>query len=133
MSWKIHPKEFETVIALDGPGRYEHFVKRVADWREVWSLRDEEGWYLSANPEGRETVPVWPHERYASACSQGAWSGGTPVSIALDDWMEKWLPGIERDRRLVSVLPTPAGVTVIVEPARLRNDLRNYLEEWYGE
>ena len=130
MSWTLHPKEFETASALPFEERYEYFVKRVADWEQVWSLRSASGWSLAGAEDGREVIPVWPHEQFAAACSEGAWKGDEPTPIPLDDWLEKWLPGMERDGRLVAVFPTPANSGAVVEPQRLRNDLRVDLEQY---
>lgn len=37
-------KEAENVLKLDNRKKYEYFIKKVADFEEVWSLRDEDGW-----------------------------------------------------------------------------------------
>ena len=61
-------------------------------------------------------MPVWPHPAYAVACAQGAWQGHVPAAIPLDEWLEDWLPGVERDGRLVA--------------ARMRADLGRELEQY---
>jgi uncharacterized protein DUF2750 len=127
MSRKVHDKEFESVFALPPARRYEHFIKRVVDWGEVWSLGCEQGWGLGADDEGHELVPVWPHERYAAACIAGDWARYQPRAISLEDWLEKWTPGMERDGRLVAVFPTPDRQSTPVEPQRLRQDLEREL------
>ena len=103
MSWKMHPKEFERVTGLPNAERYEYFVKRVADWQNIWSLRDAGGWSVAGTDDGREVVPVWPHERFAAECASDQWEGQKPAAISLDDWMNAWLPGLQRDGRLIAV------------------------------
>ena len=129
-SWGINDKEFDAVSGLPFQRRYEYFVKRVADWETVWSLVKDAGWVLVGDSECHEVVPVWPHERYAAACAIDGWAGALPRSIRLDDWLNKWLPGIERDQRLVVVFMTPgskgAVVTVEALKADLEEELRNY-------
>jgi len=49
------------------------------------------------------------------------------ASISLDDWLDKWLPGILKDGRQVAVFPVLGGHGVIVSPTRLRADL---LAQW---
>ena len=38
---KVSPKQMEAVFALPGPRRFEHFVKTIADWQEVWGLHQD--------------------------------------------------------------------------------------------
>jgi hypothetical protein len=132
MAWEMHDREYETVLALPGERRYDYFLKRIADWQEVWSLRDEEGWALVAGDDGQELVPVWPHPRFAAGCATGAWEGYRPAVISLDHWQSRWLPGMARDGRAVAVFPTPEGKGVRVTPERLREDLDEELA-LYGE
>jgi hypothetical protein len=133
MSWKLNDQEFQKVIALPPDERYWHFVKRVADWGEIWSLRNADGWVLSGDDDGHETIPVWPHRLYAEAFLEGQWADCEAASIDFEEWMTKWLPGIEEDGRHVAVFPVPkdpelsqTGASMratAVEPLRLLHDL----------
>ena len=129
MPLRVSDQEFKAVIALPGPARYEHLVKRIADAEEVWSLRGADGWVL-ASDEGRELVPIWPHPRYAEACAVGDWAGTEPASISLEDWAADWLTDMESDGRAVSAFPTPDGRTVVVDPAQFSADLEAELENY---
>jgi hypothetical protein len=130
MSYRINDKEIENVLALSGADRCEHFVKRVADWEEVWSLRDEKGWVSSENDEGIKSIPVWPHPEYAKLCAEESWKGNKPSSIELQAFMEKWLSGMEKDGLLVAVFPTPSGKSVQVSPAELKQHLQEECEQY---
>jgi Protein of unknown function (DUF2750) len=127
MTWRMHDKEFESVLSLPGPRRYEYFVKRVADRGTLWSLGSDTGWALTSDDDGNEIVPVWPHERFAQAYASQEWQEKRPRSLELAEWMDKWLPGMMRDHRLVAVFPTPEGKGVVVTPERLRDDLEEEL------
>jgi hypothetical protein len=124
MSWRIHDKEFESVMALPPPARYEYFVKRVADWEAIWSLGSDEGYAVMGDDDGHELLPVWPHELFAAASATGDWTANKLRRIDLDAWMERWLPGLERDGRMVAVFPSPNRKGVVVPPERLRHDLQ---------
>jgi hypothetical protein len=122
-------QEFERVIRLSGPERYDYSLKRFADNEEVWSLRDLTGWVL-ADQAGKEAIPVWPHRRLAEAAASGAWSGATAASIPLAVWSERWLRGAARDGRLIAVFPTPLDQGVFVAPERFQVDLDHFLEQF---
>ena len=129
MALKVADAEFAAVSALDATERYAHFVKRVADTEELWSLRAADGWVLAGDPT-RELVPVWPHPRYAAACVSGAWAGSEPAVISLEQWLAEWLPGIARDRRAIAVFPVPGGPGKVAEAERLREDLMREVDSY---
>ena len=128
MSWSIHDKEFEAVLQLPASERYAYWIKRVADWEEIWSLSDN-GWALSSDDDGNEAVPVWPHSRFAEACARDNWAGFRARIISLSDWLDAWIPGMIKDKRQVAVFPTPHKKSLFVAPERVRDDLREYLAE----
>ena len=130
MSWNLSKQEFDSVLSLSGEERYSYFIKKVTDWEEVWSLRNQDGWVLAADPSGHEVVPVWPHERFAQACAEGSWKGCDPVVIKLGEWMKRWIPGMVKDGRQVAIFPTPHDKGVVLHPGRLHNDLCDECEQY---
>lgn len=127
--WMPTPAEIENVSKLGGPDRYRYLVKKVADTEAVWSLwRD--GWALAADDILRTLVPVWPHSTYAARCATGPWSGYETRDIPLRDFIDRWLPGMVRDGRLVAAFPTPEGKGLEVDPLRMRDDLAEELEQY---
>ena len=127
MSYKINDQEFAAVSRLPAKERYGHFIKRVADWQEVWGLRDDEGWVAVGDDEGRSCFPVWPHPRYAEALATGDWSIYRAAAIPLGEWLDDWLPGMEEDDVHVAVFPTPSLQGVVVSCAELRAHLEHEL------
>ena len=123
--WEMHDKEFEAVRSLPPDERYSYTIKRMADWEVLWSLTDGGEWASAADDEGNELIPVWPHKRFAGACAEGEWDGYDPQPIELSTWMDCWLPGIRREKRLVSVFPVPGAEDrgKVVRPDRFREDL----------
>lgn len=130
MPSEMRDKEFESVMKLAAPARYEYTIKRIADRQEVWSLW-KDGWVLLGADDGRELVPVWPHARFGAAYAIGDWADREPRAIELSAWTERWIPGMTRDRRAVAVFPTQtAGESrgVVVEPEQMLQDLRRELD-----
>jgi hypothetical protein len=127
MSWTPNEKEILTVVSLEAAKRYEQWIKKVVDEEIVWSLWKEGGWALAEDNARRQLVPVWPHSKYAALGAEGFWAGYKPKSITLDEWVDSWIPGIERDERFVAVFPTPGNKGVAVEPRGLERDLREEL------
>jgi len=130
MAWMPTDKEIAAVLQLDGPKRYSYWVKKVADQQVVWSLWQADGWALAADDQGRQLVPVWPHEKFAELCARDVWAGYAPKAIEIEAWMERWIPGMQRDTILVAVFPTPNDRGVAVDPAKLGEDLQEELSNY---
>lgn len=129
MAYKINRSEMDAVFALPGPDRYDHFVKRVADWEEVWGLASEGGWVMAGDSDGRQCMPFWPHAAYAEAMAAEEWRDSRPKAIGLSEFLTKWLPGMAKDGLDVAVFPTPDQKGVVVDPLRLKRDLeREYAQ-----
>lgn len=127
MSWELNDHEAREVMALSDAERYEYFLDSVTDQREVWGLAKSDGWVLGADSEGHEILPVWPHPKYAEACALGDWQGATAQMIPLAAFMEKWLPGLAHDQRLLTIFPISPGKGPIVPPERLLAELQEEL------
>lgn len=111
--------------------RIEYFIGRVTDWQEVWSVGTESGWALMAVDGGREAVPLWPAQAYASSFCVKDWHDRQPKRIGLDDLLMKWIPGMRADERLVAVFPTPTeSKGVVVSPDELERRLRDALRAY---
>lgn len=128
MTWLVNGREFANVTHLEPSARYEYFIKRVADWQELWGLW-KDGWAMMGDSEGGELVPVWPHRLYAEALAHGDWLGYAPKNISLSDWMDKWIPGMIRENQSVAVFPVIEGPTTTVAPLRLKQDLEEELDK----
>lgn len=126
---KVNPKQMEAVLALPGVKRFEHFIKVIADWQEVWGLY-QDGWALAAADDGTTVFPLWPAKEYAQVCAANEWSGYEPRSISLSDFTEVLLPKLKLDGTLPGVFftPTSKGVTPSVDDLKsaLEAELQNY-------
>ena len=126
---KINPKQIESVLALAGSKRYQHFVKVVTDWEEVWGLY-QDGWALASTDDGQKVFPLWPAKEYAQLCAEKEWRGYEPESFSLEDFMGELLPNLKDDGVLPGIFYTPSdkGVTPTVDQllADLNEELKNY-------
>jgi hypothetical protein len=129
VAWEPREKEMSAVNKLGAADRYAYFVKKVADENRLWSLW-KDGWALAADEAGHQVVPVWPHQNYAVACARGDWSEHVAKEIDLDAWMERWLPGIEKDSRLIAIFPTPDDKGAVVGSKRLAGDLEEEIANY---
>ena len=125
----VNPKQMEAVLALPGIKRFEHFIKVIADWQEVWGLY-QEGWALAAADDGTTVFPLWPAKEYAQVCAENEWRGYEPRSISLSDFTDVLLPKLKADGVLPGIFFTPSskGLTPSIDElkAALDAELQNY-------
>lgn len=126
---QVNPKQMGAVLALPGIKRFEHFIKVIADWQEVWGLY-QDGWALAAADDGTTVFPLWPAKEYAQVCAEKEWKGYEPRAISLSDFMDVLLPKLKLDGVLPGVFFTPSskGLTPSVDELRaaLEAELQNY-------
>lgn len=76
----------------------EAFYREVLRIRQVWAIRDEGGFPAPQTPEGR-AMPFWSARSRAVKVIENldAYNGFEPVQLALDEWRNRWLPGLAKD------------------------------------
>jgi hypothetical protein len=124
----MHPKKLETVFNLPSRERYEYFIKHAADFEEVWGLRQKDGWATTADDNGTIYIPFWPEKEFAELCVTGEWVGYCAESIPLDEFIEDWLPGMDKDNVKASVFPNFTSNNVVIEAKVLLEHLQEELE-----
>ena len=130
MPYRMNQPQFDQVISLPAQERYDHFVSKVADWQQLWTLKGPDGFVMFGNNSDQECIPVWPHPDYAASLAKDFWSDCTPEELELEVFMSKWLPGITKDNRKVAVFPTPQEKGTVVDPQKLEKDLSAELEQY---
>ena len=74
------------------------FYAEVAQTGRVWTLRDAGG-FPSPEGDGGRAMPFWSSRSRVEKiiASVPEYSGFTPFEIELPHFMERWLPGLQRD------------------------------------
>ena len=120
--------EFKSILNLDGAIRYEYFIKKVADYGEIWGLYDD-GWATTTDDNERVLIPFWPKKEFAEGCAVGEWSNYIATSINLEEFIEEWLPGMQEDSVLASVFWN-GDDSIAREANKLLYDLEIELEKY---
>jgi uncharacterized protein DUF2750 len=91
-------------MSLSGAHRAA-FRREVPQEDRVWSIRDERGFPAPKDPAGNRALPFWSKpSRVTRVIDQVPVYGRFDiVEIRLDDWLDRWLPWLQRDGLLVGV------------------------------
>lgn len=123
MPYRMNAQQYDSVLALSGRDRASHFVGKVADWEQLWGVRNEEGWLVPETPEGLAYFPVWPHPEYAQSIADAHFPGHVATEIGLSDFLSEWLPILEKDGVKVAVFPNREWEFWVMEPGDLAESL----------
>ncbi len=105
---------------------YDRFLLDAVDYGIIWGIVDESGEFaVSPSEEDDEidVMPFWSSEEYAADVCVDEWSIFTPEAIELDDFIDNWLPGLQKDRILVGINWNKDLDGYEVEPLTLAEDL----------
>jgi hypothetical protein len=75
-------------------------------------------------------VPFWPEEEFAALCATAEWQGFRPKAITLEEFLARWLPGMEKDQRICLVFSTPTDRGSLLRPNDLDNLIRQELQQY---
>lgn len=126
----MNDPELARVLALDGEERYDYFLSRVAEDRELWILVNADNRFLKIAAEDNvEYVPVWPDSVFAAGYAGGA-DGLVPKSLSLPDFFRKWVTGLSRDGLDVGVFPGLDRALWITDPEELKRDLQDAMADF---
>jgi hypothetical protein len=107
MAWILTEKEIEETLCADAAKRYEHFVLRVCETGKIWSLY-KEGWATLVDGD-KTLMPFWPHQTYAERFRTGDWLSYQAEAIDLSAFLERWIPGMQREGLEPAVFPVAGG------------------------
>jgi hypothetical protein len=100
-------------LTNDHDQNYELFLEQAVDTGVVWGLTVDQGSNgeediqfaicNSADVEGIDVMPFWSSESFAKSAGRDEWSSYQALPIDLDDFIDNWLPGLQKDGFLVGV------------------------------
>ena len=81
------------------------FYRELAEARSVWTIEDAGGIPAPKNADGRRAMPFWSKASRAQTVidTVAAYAGFHLTEVPVDDWLSRWLPGIESDGLLVGL------------------------------
>lgn len=123
-------KKIKNLVCLSDEDKYHYFIRKVVDFEQIWGLFND-GWALLTDESGNTIFPFWPEKEIAEICATNEWDGYEAKSISLDDFVEKWLPGLQNDSLLLNIFYVNQNKGKTVQPQDLLFDLNNEIEQYY--
>jgi len=117
-------------LSDDFEENYSRFIAEALDYGCVWGLEGAEGWALcpSEKYDKTDVMPFWSQPEFAQQHCQDEWSEYQVVPVAVDEFLEEWLPGMHEDVFLVGVNWNEGMEGLEVEPLDLLQEIERELE-----
>lgn len=79
--------------------QWSSFIKEIIRQRKVWTIKDEGGIPTSTNIEGETSMPFWSLKTRAEKIIENVpdYSRFQPYEIKFDEFLNRWLKGLEKD------------------------------------
>jgi hypothetical protein len=115
-------------LAAAAKERHDRFVQRIVASREVWGLKNDDGWACTASSadgnEDREVMPFWSDRAYAKQCAKDDWLDYEPTPIPLVLFVSEWLPGMATEGSLVGTNWNAQLCGYEIEPLDLSREIK---------
>ena len=126
----MNPQQFKAVLELSSSDRCSHFIGKVADWEQLWGVKNSEGWLVPITPEDMEYFPVWPHPEYAQKIVDENFEGYQAVEISIQEFIDRWIPTFAEDNVKVAVFPDMYWEFWVMEPKDMLEVLQDEMAQY---
>jgi hypothetical protein len=81
------------------------FYDEILEGREVWTLRDADGYPAPLDSADTRAMPFWSRRGRVQHIIDNvpAYRAFEPTSVSLSEWRSRWLPGLAKDGLLVGL------------------------------
>lgn len=100
----LNETTLEQIQTLSAEDRQELFITYVPKAKQVWLLKGEAG-FVMFEAQGETRLPVFPHKDLAAYWLKEADEAAELEVVALEDFTQTWLPGLEKNSVELVILP----------------------------
>ncbi|MFZ2957133.1 MAG: DUF2750 domain-containing protein [Candidatus Ozemobacteraceae bacterium] len=111
---------------------FSDFIEEILSDQMVFTLEDDGGIPCPTNAQGKTTMPFWSSRTRAEKITilVTAYEGFRVREIPLENFLEKWLPGLVRDGADVGInWSGQKALGYDVDPQGLKQEIEEYLSE----
>ncbi|MEB1548918.1 DUF2750 domain-containing protein [Xanthomonas campestris pv. campestris] len=102
---------------------------RWQTWKSFWG-GFEDGWLQLGNDRGRKSIPFWPEEMFVRNYIEENKVSASPRRIELCHFLDRWVPGMEKDRVTILVFPIKESQGIQIAPIELSRRLKEELSQY---
>ncbi|WP_336690599.1 MULTISPECIES: DUF2750 domain-containing protein [unclassified Chryseobacterium] len=126
----MNQKQIENILKLEPQKRYEYFIRKVADFEELWTIVDENGDYALSSVDDKTLVSFWSAEEFIGSNLDDEWSNCKTLKLSLDDLTDEVLPYIADNDYLMNIFPINGRSGFIVDLEEFSRDFTEELKKY---
>ncbi len=126
----LDQREISNVSNLEPFKRYQYFIKKIADFEELWTIVDSNGDIALAEIKDNVLISFWTAEEFIYSNLEGSWEDCNPFKITLNDLKEKIVDEISKGNYLLNIFPVNGKSGFIVNLEEFIRDLNEELENY---
>ncbi len=124
----MHPDKHKNIFNLSPQDRYGYFIRKVADFEEVWLIHEKGQYVTLGENEEQIAIPVWPEKEFAKLMLMDDWKGYTVESMNVHDFVE-WLDTLEGEGYKIAGFPGIDLKGVVVTADEMKNHIIYELQQ----
>ncbi len=101
---QISPEDFLELSKMQPEQRFEYALEKMISKQYLWGLYGENGWVM-LKADDDACLPIWPNKEFAQAWVKQDFPDCQPKQIEFSEWVEAWLPGMQKNETLILVFP----------------------------
>lgn len=125
----MNNKKKENILKLEPFKRYQYFIKKIADFEELWTIVDENGNYAISEIDDFSLISFWTAEEFIFPNLEEGWKNCKPLKINLEYLEEELFTEIASQNYLINVFPINEKSGFVVSLDEFKRDLEEELDE----
>jgi hypothetical protein len=125
----MHPDKQNNILNLSPQDRYGYFIRKVADFEEVWLIQDNGQYVTLGDKEDQIAIPVWPEKEFAELMLADDWKGYNVEGKDVHEFVE-WLDTLEGGGYKIAGFPGVDLKGVVVTADEMKNHLIYELQQY---
>lgn len=118
----MNQQKINNIFALNPKERYGYLLRKVADFKTIYLIADNEEKYVMIGSNDFSVIPVWPEKEFAELFLTEDWKNYKVVEYDIHDFME-WLTDLEKENVELAGFPNSDFNTVHVSALDMKNHL----------
>ncbi|WP_312901539.1 DUF2750 domain-containing protein [Chryseobacterium taichungense] len=125
----MNNKEKENILKLEPYKRYQYFIKKIADFEELWTIVDEDGNYALSDVDNHTLISLWTSEEFVKSNLEQGWEKCKPIKLTLDELREELFELIVDEGYLINIFPINGRSGFVVNLNEFIRDLDEELDK----
>lgn len=120
----------EHISKLTPINRYKFFIKRIADFEEMWTIIGTDGEFALSKIDKHTLVSFWSDEPFIKSNLTDSWKKCISFKLSLEDFNNTFFKLVSDNNYLMNIFPVNGKSGFVVNLEEFVRDLNEELEQY---